>query len=478
MSSGVNRVPSGISGLDEVIGGGFQQGSLIIVAGNPGTGKTIFSATFLYTGIVNHGEKGMYVSFAENRETFFNNMRALGFNFEELERVGSFHFLDMVTAREEATPAVMETIIREVETTGAKRLVIDSFSALAQAFRNAHEARIVLHAVLSKITGFLGCTTILVLEVPYGEERIGMGVEEFVADGIIYLKKTKFRDRVLRELEILKMRGVPTPEPCLIFTLKDGFRVFLPFKVKSITKPRRFEPQPDTERRFSTGSPDLDEMLGGGYQRGSTVLLEIDEHISTFHCHLLIAPTDSNFLVQGRGVIGIPSRGVDHNLVKRWFEEEGITRDEINKLLRICVKEYHGLKPEPFIVTFKGEDISEDYARYIKAEEELRERTGQPVLNIIGVDTLVDIYGVKKVVPFLRDCATRVRETNGLSIFILKPDYPRLARVLGALADTHLKVTREHGSILVCGIKPRTNLYVLEMDVSRGYVLPKLTPII
>ncbi|MEM2812311.1 MAG: ATPase domain-containing protein, partial [Candidatus Bathyarchaeia archaeon] len=130
MNSYINRVPSGINGLDEVIGGGFQQGSLIVVAGNPGTGKTIFSATFLYNGIVNYDEKGIYVSFAENRETFFSNMRALGFNFEELERAGSFYFLDMVTAREEAAPAVMETIVREVEATGAKRLVIDSFSAL------------------------------------------------------------------------------------------------------------------------------------------------------------------------------------------------------------------------------------------------------------------------------------------------------------------------------------------------------------
>jgi len=51
--SGIKRVPTGISGLDEVLGGGFPRGSLVILAGNPGTGKTIFSATFLYNGIIN-----------------------------------------------------------------------------------------------------------------------------------------------------------------------------------------------------------------------------------------------------------------------------------------------------------------------------------------------------------------------------------------------------------------------------------------
>ncbi|MEM4983217.1 MAG: ATPase domain-containing protein, partial [Candidatus Bathyarchaeia archaeon] len=83
--SDIKRVPTGISGLDEVLGGGFPRGSLIILAGNPGTGKTIFSAIFLYNGIVNYGERGVYVSFAENREAFLSNMLSLGLDFERLE---------------------------------------------------------------------------------------------------------------------------------------------------------------------------------------------------------------------------------------------------------------------------------------------------------------------------------------------------------------------------------------------------------
>ena len=474
----VNRVPSGIDGLDEIIGGGFPRGSLIVLAGNPGTGKTIFSASFLYRGIVDYGEKGVYVSFAENSETFFSNMRAFGFNFEKLERAGKFRFLDLITAREEAAPAIIETVLREVSEVGARRLVIDSFSALAQMFKEKHEVRIILHTILSRVTRFLDCTTLLIVENPYGEDRIGFGIEEFVADGIILLKRSRLADRLLRELEIFKMRGTPVQETLTVFTLKDGFKVFPPFKPKPIKKPSRFQPRPDTEERFSTGSLDLDEMLGGGYPRGSSVLIEIDEYISALQCHLIVAPTDSNFLAHGRGVIAIPSRGVDHNLVKRWFEDVGLTREEINRLLRICVKEYAGFKPEPYTLMLKGENILDDYARYMETEQELMKLTGQPVLNIIGADTLIDIYGVKETISFLRDRATRIRETKGLGIFIFKPGYPRLAKILGALADVHLKVTREHGAALVYGVKPGTNLYVLEMDVSRGYAMPKLTPII
>ncbi|MEM1585826.1 MAG: ATPase domain-containing protein [Candidatus Bathyarchaeia archaeon] len=477
--SGIKRAPIGISGLDEVLGGGFPRGSLIILAGNPGTGKTIFSATFLHNGIVNYGERGVYVSFAENREAFLSNMLSLGFNFEELEKRGMFRFLDLVTAREEAAPAIMETVLREVSEFGAKRLVIDSFSAMAQAFKDTHEARIILHTILSRVTRLMGCTAILIVEVPYGENRMGLGLEEFVADGIILLRRSEFEGgRFLREMEILKMRGTSTPEARLAFTLKGGFKAFPPFKPKPIEKPSRFQPQPDTEEFFSSGSPDLDEMLGGGYPRGSTVLIEIEEHISTLQYHLITAPTAWNFGAQGRGIIILPSAGVDHNLLRMRAEEAGFTKDEINNLLRVCVKASPELKPEPYVVMFRGESLQEDYAKYLEVEEELRERTGKPILHITGVDMIADIYGVKETVTTIKGYVTRMRETGDLSILLLKPGYPELAKILAATADIHLKITRKYGIVLVHSIKPRTSLHVLEMDASMGHPMPKLTPII
>ncbi|MEM2673385.1 MAG: ATPase domain-containing protein [Candidatus Bathyarchaeia archaeon] len=477
-AANIERVPSGISGLNEIIGGGFPKGSLIILAGNPGTGKTIFSASFLYHGIIDHGERGVYASFSESRGTFLNNMRTIGFDFEGLEKAGKFRFLDLITAKEEATPAIMETILREVSEAGAKRLVVDSFSAIAQAFKETHEVRVLLHTILSRITRFLGCTTLLIVENPYGEEKIGFGIEEFVADGIILLKRSRLDGRILRELELFKMRGTPTLETRVVFTLKGGFKVFPPFKAKPVDKPRRFQPQPDTEGLFSSGSPSLDEMLGGGYPRGSAVLIEIDEHVSTLQYHLIVSPTAWNFITSGRGVIVIPSAGVDHNLVIKRAEEAHLTEDEINTLLRVCVKDYPGIKSEPYVVAFKGESISEDYAKYLEVERELMERTGQPVLRITGADTLMGTYGLKGTLSVLGIDATKIKETGGLGIILLKPGYPKLAKILGAIADIHLKITREHGAILVYGVKPRTNLHALEMDTSKGYATPKLTPII
>ena len=472
------RVPSGISGLDEIIGGGFPRGSLIVVAGKPGVGKTIFSAQFLYYGIINHGENGVYVSFAEDRKSFLTNMRGLGFDFEALEEAGRFRFLDLLTMKEEVAPTVLETILREVSDVKAKRLVIDSFSALAQSFKETHDVRVLLHAILSRIARFLGCTTILIVESPHGEERMGFGIEEFVADGIIVLRRKRFDGRIMRELEIFKMRGTPTPETLTLYTLKGGLHIFPPFKPKPIDKPCRFKPQPDTEKFFSSGSQCLDMMLGGGYPKGSTALIEIDEHVSTLQYHLIAAPTAWNFAAQGRGVLIIPSAGIDHNLIREKAFEAGFTMDEINSLLRVCVKDYPGIKLEPYIVAFKGENPIEDYEKYANVERELMEKTGKPILRITGVDMLIGAYGVKETISLIKTCVTRVREAGNLGIILLKPGYPRLAKIIGATVDIHLKITREHGSVLIYGVKPRTNLHILEMDTSKGYPMPKLTPII
>ena len=84
----LERVPSGIDGLDAIIEGGFPRGSMILVAGNPGTGKTIFSAQFIYRGAVDYGEKGVYVSFAEGKKSFIDYMRRFGMDFERLEKEG------------------------------------------------------------------------------------------------------------------------------------------------------------------------------------------------------------------------------------------------------------------------------------------------------------------------------------------------------------------------------------------------------
>jgi circadian clock protein KaiC len=201
-----DRVPTGIPGLDDSIQGGFPRGSLILLAGSPGAGKTIASAHYLYHGAKNFDENGIYVSFAERGEFFFDNMKKFGLDFEKLESKNKFRFLDMMTTREKALSQTFEVVLREVLVIGAKRLVIDSFSAMAQAYEKKIDVRIVLH-MLYKLMRQTGCTTLLLVEVPRGSEKLGLGFEEFVADGIIQFETINEKEGIRKRAVILKMRG-------------------------------------------------------------------------------------------------------------------------------------------------------------------------------------------------------------------------------------------------------------------------------
>jgi circadian clock protein KaiC len=201
------KVKSGIDGLDEVVEGGFPKGSLIILAGEPGVGKTVFSIQFLVKG-VELNEPGVYVSFAEAKNTLIENFsRHLNVDLARLEVEDKIKILDFTAIKEEAISLILESILAEVKALNAKRLVIDSFSALAQAFKEPIDVRIIVHTVLSRIVRGMNCTTIIIEEVPIGRAEIGLGMEEFVADGLIRLRASELDKRLFRDLEIVKLKG-------------------------------------------------------------------------------------------------------------------------------------------------------------------------------------------------------------------------------------------------------------------------------
>lgn len=200
------RVATGIDGMDDLVEGGFPRGSLVLLAGSPGSGKTIASAQYLYYGATKLDEKGIYVSFAERRETFLKNMRRFGFDFQTLEDEDKFNFLDMMTCSESMISSALNMIVAEVSATHAKRLVIDSFSAMAQAFKKKIDARIIVH-LLEKMMRTTDCTTLMLVEIPIGNTAIGLGIEEFVADGIVLFETINEATGIRKRAIIRKMRG-------------------------------------------------------------------------------------------------------------------------------------------------------------------------------------------------------------------------------------------------------------------------------
>jgi circadian clock protein KaiC len=202
----VQRIPTGIPNLDHLIEGGFPKGSLILLAGYPGTGKTILAQQFIYQGVSENKSKGIYVCFTETKRRLLANTLRLGWDFEHLEEEKLLHVLDLPVVRETGLKANMSVIIENINAINANRLVIDSFNALTMSFKETTDLRIFLH-LLYKLLQTIHCTTILVWERPWGSEFIGNGIIEFIADGIVLLETYFDHAGVLRRtMRILKMR--------------------------------------------------------------------------------------------------------------------------------------------------------------------------------------------------------------------------------------------------------------------------------
>ncbi|MCE4613824.1 MAG: AAA family ATPase [Desulfurococcales archaeon] len=263
----IERINSGILGLDELLGGGIPRGSIILVAGHPGSGKTVFSAKFIYEGAVRWGEPGLYVSFAESEEDFKKYMKTLDLDFEPLKDRGLFKFLSLPTIIDSYTiEQSIEEILGIAKAMNAKRLVIDSITAVLKTL-GPERTRALLHTAL--IPGFkrLGITALLIADLPYGSTTVGMGVEEFVVDGVLVFKMERERGMTRRLIEVRKMRGSRTliMEIPFVIMPRDIIRLLIAAPLDSVVG---FE-----EEVLSTGVEGLDELLGGGINRGAQVLL-------------------------------------------------------------------------------------------------------------------------------------------------------------------------------------------------------------
>lgn len=199
---------------------------MTLVAGPPGSGKTVFSSQFMYNGAVKYGIRGVYVCFAETRDSFLNNMFRFGWDFERLEREKRVVILDLGVTREAGLQTNLNTIMDTLTSIQAKRLVIDSFSAVSMALKESIDARVMVH-LLYKFLKKAQCVSILAMDQPFGSPMIGDGCTEFVVDGIVYLDTYFDKRNVLRrKMEILKMRGTAhTKIPYEYDIDESGFKI-------------------------------------------------------------------------------------------------------------------------------------------------------------------------------------------------------------------------------------------------------------
>jgi circadian clock protein KaiC len=269
---GIEKVPSGIAGLDEITGGGLPRGRTTLVCGGAGCGKTLFGMEFLVNGARDQNEPGVFLAFEETAEELAENVASLGFDIDDLvarkRMIIDFVKIERSEMQETGEYDLEGLFVRvghAIDTVGAKRVVLDTLEALFAGFEDDS----LLRSELRRLFRWLkdkGVTSVITAE--QGEGTLTRyGLEEYVSDCVISLDNRVVDQVSTRRMRIVKYRGTAHGANEYPFLIDEhGFSV-LPVTSLGLNYAVSTE-------RVSTGVPALDEMLdGGGYFRGSSVLV-------------------------------------------------------------------------------------------------------------------------------------------------------------------------------------------------------------
>jgi len=267
------KSPTGITGLDEITGGGLPTGRPTLVCGSAGCGKTMLAMEFLVRGAVEFGEPGVFMMFEENAAELTANVRSLGFDLDKLvkqKKIALDHVHIERSEIEETGEYDLEGLFirlgHAIDSIGAKRVVLDTVEALFAGLPN----HAILRSELRRLFRWLkdrGITAIITGEKGDGNAITRFGLEEYVADCVITLDHRVHDQISTRRLRVLKYRGSAHGTNEYPFLIGEKGLSVLPITSLRLDHPASSE-------RLSTGIARLDEMLGGqGVFRGSSVLI-------------------------------------------------------------------------------------------------------------------------------------------------------------------------------------------------------------
>ena len=216
----VERVATGIPGLDKMIEGGIPKGRCIVLVGGPGSGKTILAMQFLVNGITKYGQNGIFVSLEENKKHVYQAMERFSWNLIDLEKNGKFTFLDaspirrspgdvkigkyVVGRREFSMLGLINTLEQLAETAKAERIVVDPLATLMFQCPDQYDRRNSYLDLIESLSA-TGATCITTMESSSSESESNLE-EEYISQGVISMQSRQIGKALARVLRIKKMR--------------------------------------------------------------------------------------------------------------------------------------------------------------------------------------------------------------------------------------------------------------------------------
>jgi circadian clock protein KaiC len=212
------RVQTGIEGLDELLRGGFPENTVNLVSGPAGSAKSLLGLQFLYNGASKYGETGVYITLEDSRENIERALKVYNMDYEKYEADGKFYLIDLGDLRKEcnideemevgllAFSTLDEFLQKHLNVTGAKRIVIDSLTAVGLYYQSVEILRREMFR-FSRMLKDHRVTSLLITESLEGQGALTRyGIEQFIADSFIVMGLEDVKGELRRTITVRKMR--------------------------------------------------------------------------------------------------------------------------------------------------------------------------------------------------------------------------------------------------------------------------------
>lgn len=445
---------------------GIEEGQALLIKGLPGTGKTTLALEIINT--LCDKKNGVYISTRVDPQRLYATNPWISdvipprnvINATQNKLIKSLKSVSREFSEYDAVLDFFRVFFDEAEEMDNPMIVIDSWDAVLNY--TAHFIEDTQHSFEQNMCEFARDTGIHLILVSEFADIIPL---DYIVDGVVTMEQFKLmgssgkdspngmRTRHARQIRLDKLRGVEIRQKTYTTTLHGGrFSYFEPYREHQDARiasdvVRVSDPG---ESRISTGIPDLD-ILTGGLKYGSCNVIEIDHGVGKRYYQILTALA-SNALKNGRGVFILPSIGYQLS-----------SRD-------IFV-------PTNVVISQPGEDEDlEEWGKdLLEKWDALRERTGRPILNIIGMDAMEFAFGYKKLLNMMGNRMIRKwKETNDINVLVVKTGQESINMAIHT-ADTYTLVNELNGGLCLYGIIPRTEPYNLLFETHNKI---SLTPIV
>jgi circadian clock protein KaiC len=261
----IRRLPSGVPGLDTVLGGGLPEYSFNLIAGGPGAGKTTLAQQIVFSRASVEAPALYFTVLGEPPLKMLRHVQQYDF-FDDAKIGAAVRFVNLsAEAMDKDIGSIMARMLAEVEEVHPAIVVVDSFRTVAHASASEAELQVFVQRLALHLTSWQA-TTFLVGE--YEPEEANENPVFTIADGILWLTQRTERNASVRRLQVAKMRGAATMPGLHTFVIAaEGVRVFP--RILPRTAPRGAE---DSTARASTGVAGLDAMMSGGIPVGASAL--------------------------------------------------------------------------------------------------------------------------------------------------------------------------------------------------------------